>query len=211
MGPNIGCFKARDMTGSEVRTEAVRPWWEREADRNAEAGYGVLVSVIAKTDENTHDLDFSVFFKQEYVRLARAGLLLTGSVAEAEDLAQEALARVLERWDAVGRMASPTGYLYTTLFNLNRKRLRRARAARRNLRGRTDDPDHMARTDHSLDIRRALASLPRAQREAVVLVEWLGYTAEEAAEMLRIEPVSVRGRLHRARVALRKTLGEDEP
>jgi DNA-directed RNA polymerase specialized sigma24 family protein len=42
----------------------------------------------------------------------------------------------------------------------------------------------------------------------VVLVDWAGMTAEEAARVLGIQPVSVRGRLHRARAALRQRLGD---
>jgi DNA-directed RNA polymerase specialized sigma24 family protein len=41
----------------------------------------------------------------------------------------------------------------------------------------------------------------------LVLVEWLGYTAEEAGRILGIEAVSVRGRLHRARGTLRERFG----
>ena len=45
---------------------------------------------------------FERFFEVEYPRLARALLLLTGDPREAEDLAQEALARAFERWARVG-------------------------------------------------------------------------------------------------------------
>jgi len=54
---------------------------------------------------------------------------------------------------------------------------------------------------------RAVASLSRPQREALVLVDWLGFDAEEAGRVLGIEAVSVRARLHRARTALRKRFG----
>jgi DNA-directed RNA polymerase specialized sigma24 family protein len=39
---------------------------------------------------------FEGFFRQVYPRLSRALLLLTGDPPEAEDLAQEAMARVFE-------------------------------------------------------------------------------------------------------------------
>jgi len=48
--------------------------------------------------EPTSD-DFGEFFGRGYIRLGRACLLLTGSPAEAEDLAQEALARLCARWE----------------------------------------------------------------------------------------------------------------
>ncbi len=162
--------------------------------------------MVAVVDAETEALDFRAFFEHERVRLVRATLLLTGNVAEAEDLAQEALARVLERWDRVSEMESPEGYLYRTALNLNRKRLRRMTiAARRALA--VSDHDALAAAEDRVDVLRAVASLPRQQREAIVLVVWLGYGTEEAGTLLGIEPGSVRGRLHRARQALRRQLG----
>jgi RNA polymerase sigma factor (sigma-70 family) len=150
---------------------------------------------------------FGDFFGSHYARLARACLLLTGSAAEGEDLAQEAMARVLERWDRVSRMDDPEGYVYRTALNLHRNAVRRlATAARRQLLGEApEDPDA---TDRRLDLLRAIRSLPRAQREALVLVEWLGYSAEEAGRLMGIEASSVRGRLHRARERLRERVGD---
>jgi DNA-directed RNA polymerase specialized sigma24 family protein len=57
-----------------------------------------------------------------------------------------------------------------------------------------------------------LAALPSGQREALVLVEWLGMSTEDAGAVLGIEPVSVRVRVSRAKTALRGPIdGEDEP
>jgi RNA polymerase sigma-70 factor (ECF subfamily) len=162
--------------------------------------------VLQTLDVTSEAPTFGDFFAERYGRLARACLLLTGSAAEGEDLAQEAMARVLERWDRVAAMEDPEGYLYRTAMNLHRNAVRRlAMAARRQvLREHADEPDA---TDRRLDLLRAIRSLPRAQREALVLVEWLGYTAEEAGRLLGIEPASVRGRLHRARNSLRTRYG----
>jgi RNA polymerase sigma-70 factor (ECF subfamily) len=60
-----------------------------------------------------------------------------------------------------------------------------------------------------LELADAIASLPVGQRQAFLLVEWLGMSSQEAAGILRIAPASVRTRLHRARAALRERLGED--
>jgi DNA-directed RNA polymerase specialized sigma24 family protein len=40
-----------------------------------------------------------------------------------------------------------------------------------------------------------------------VLVDWVGMTADQAARVLGIRAVSVRGRVHRARAALRERIG----
>jgi RNA polymerase sigma factor (sigma-70 family) len=164
------------------------------------------VAVLQTLDVTGEAPAFDDFFAERYGRLARACLLLTGSAAEGEDLAQEAMARVLERWDRVSAMEDPEGYLYRTALNLHRNAVRRlAMAARRQVfRESVDDPDD---ADRRVDLRRAIRSLPRGQREALVLVEWLGYTAEEAGRILGIDPASVRGRLYRARQSLRARYG----
>jgi RNA polymerase sigma-70 factor (ECF subfamily) len=151
--------------------------------------------------------DFAEFFSREYSRLARACLLLTGNTAEAEDLTQDALARVYVRWGDVGSMDSPEGYLFRTALNLNRKRLRRLAVRARHLRDPIARRDELDVAEERLDVLRAVAALPRAQREAVVLVEWLDLDVDEVAELLGIAQASVRGRLHRARRTLRERFG----
>ena len=160
--------------------------------------------------EDIEEPSFQAFFSEHYDRLARALFLLAGEPDEAEDLAQEAMVRVYERWGRVSTMASPEGYLYRTALNLHRSRLRKL-VTRRKRRERatatvTADPaDAAAASD---EVARALAALPDGQREAVVLVSWLGMDAEEAGRLLGIEPVSVRARLSRARTTLRQHLNQ---
>jgi RNA polymerase sigma-70 factor, ECF subfamily len=164
------------------------------------------VVVLQTRAVKAEGVGFTDFFAGRFERLVRACLLLTGSAAEGEDLAQEAMARVLERWDRVSVMDDPEGYLYRTALNLHRNALRRLAMATR-LRVSEEPLDDSDVTDRRLDLLRAIRSLPLAQREALVLVEWLGYSAEEAGRWLGIEPASVRGRLHRARESLRQRYG----
>jgi RNA polymerase sigma-70 factor (ECF subfamily) len=153
-------------------------------------------------------MEFEAFFEAEYVRLARALFLVTGDPGEAEDLAQEAMVRVYERWDRVRALRDPTGYLYRTALNSHRSRLRRLSVRVRRLAEEWTSSDPAAGAEARDILGQALVSLPIGQREAVVLVGWLGLTAEEAGRLLGIDPVSVRVRLSRARAALRKTVGE---
>ena len=55
----------------------------------------------------------------------------------------------------------------------------------------------------------ALAELPVDQRVTVVLVDGEGFDHREAAEILGVAPGTVASRLHRARAALRRVLGEE--
>jgi RNA polymerase sigma-70 factor, ECF subfamily len=173
----------------------------------AESTRLINVTEDAGTDVPRLEREFSVFFESEHLQLGRALYLLTGDSGEAEDLAQEALVRVYERWDRVRTMDSPTGYLYRTALNLNRSRLRRLAVRARRLTRVLPEPDPAKAVEQRDEVARALASLPDGQREALILVEWLGMETEEAGRVLRIEPVSVRVRLSRARAALRERFG----
>jgi RNA polymerase sigma-70 factor (ECF subfamily) len=61
-----------------------------------------------------------------------------------------------------------------------------------------------------LDVRRALATLPRRQREITVLFYFLDLPVEEIAQELRVAPGTVRATLHRSRHALAELLGDQE-
>ena len=154
-------------------------------------------------------LSFEEFFEAEHVRLSRALYLLTGSSTEADELTQEAMVRLYERWDKVRRMASPQGYLFRTAMNLHRSRLRLLASRARHILQPTPSPDPADVAQSRDSLARALASLPAGQRGAVVLVEWLGMDPQEAAATLGIKPGSLRARLSRAKAALRPML-EDE-
>lgn len=58
-------------------------------------------------------------------------------------------------------------------------------------------------------VRAALAELPESQRITVVLVDGEGFDHQEVAGILGVAPGTVASRLHRARAALRRTLGEE--
>jgi RNA polymerase sigma-70 factor (ECF subfamily) len=146
---------------------------------------------------------FDRFFAEEYQRLARALFIVVGDPVEAEDLAQEAMVRVYERWDRVGALESPTGYVYRTGLNLHRSRSRRRALGRKRRQRPEQRPDPLDAADDRDELTRLLATLPVSQREALALVEWLGMSAEDAARTLGIAQVSVRVRLSRAKATLR--------
>lgn len=146
--------------------------------------------------------DFADFFRAEYQTLLRAMYLISGSRDEAEELAQDTFVKACERWDRVREMDNPAGYLFRTAVNKRRSVARRLRlAARRTLSLRP--PDVIAQSDDRDQIRRALVTLPASQREAIVLVEWLGLTDAEAGRVLGVSAGAVRVRISRAKASLR--------
>lgn len=146
--------------------------------------------------------EFSDFFHAEYEKLGRALYLMIGDRVEAEDIAQDALVRVYERWDRVSRMDSPDGYLYRTAMNLARSRIRRLRgAARHRVEASRQDP--MSRVEDHTDAMAMLAKLPGQQRTALVLIDWLDFDPDEAARIMRVKNSTMRVHLSRGRRSLR--------
>lgn len=149
---------------------------------------------------------FDAFFEREHGDLFGAMYLVTRDRHEAEDLMQEAFVKVWERWDRVRVLDDPTGYLYRTAMNAFRMRYRRSTmAARRVLqfvapKGR--DPLDQVEDRDQMD--RLLTSLTPRQRAALVLTELLGYSTEDAGQMLGVKAVTIRVLVSQARKAARE-------
>ncbi len=99
-------------------------------------------------------------------------------------------------------------WVATVALNLSRSGVRRKMAERR-ARQRlgapssvTSDPSH----GEAVDIERAVARLPRRQREVVVLRYLLDLNTSETATTLRINEGTVKSELSRARSSLAKSL-----
>jgi RNA polymerase sigma factor (sigma-70 family) len=148
---------------------------------------------------------FEEFFHLERDRLFRVMFVITKNRHEAEDLSQDSFARVWERWDSVGAMENPAGYLHRTAINLFRNRYRRALLAARQGVGIPTQVDAFEVVDDRHIAMQALSSLAPRQRAAIVLTEVLQYTAEEAGSMLGIRAATVRALHFQARSALKNS------
>jgi RNA polymerase sigma factor (sigma-70 family) len=151
---------------------------------------------------------FEEFFDAERDRVLRAFCVITASRAEAEDIVQEAFTRIYERWDAVSTMEEPSAYLYRTATNISRSQYRRLGVALRRAVSLGPERDVFQAVEDRDLAAHALASLTPRQRAAFVLTEGLGYSGEEAAEMLGIKPSTVRALTYQARKALDASRGE---
>lgn len=154
--------------------------------------------------------DFEEFYRNEFPGLVRSMFLLVPDVDDAQELAQEAMVRVYERWDRVSAMESPGGYLYRVATNLNRRRIRSLSVRARGLLKLKMELHDVEIPPARRDLADAISSLSVGQREAFLLVDWLGMSSEEAARILHIAPASVRSRVHRARGELRARLIQGE-
>ena len=152
---------------------------------------------------------FESFVLENQARLFGSLCLMTGSRHEAEEIAQEALVRVLGRWDHVRGLDDPAGYLFVTAVNVYRKRLRRAGVALRRSIGAAPSGDAFGAVEDREIVQSALAQLPADQRSALVVTTLLGYSSEEAGHILGARPSTIRARATRARIALRDLIGEE--
>lgn len=72
------------------------------------------------------DADFTSFVAASSRRLLRGAYLITGDLADAEDLLQTALERAYRRWSTIRRMEAPEAYVrkivVTSAINASRRR-----------------------------------------------------------------------------------------
>ena len=167
--------------------------------------HGAMETIVT-SDVVGQPVAFEVFFEAERVRLQRALYLLTGNPEEAEEVLQESFIAVWERWDRVGAMDDPTGYLYRTALNRYRSRLRRVARVARLAIGHAHGRDGFAEAEDRVEVARALAALSPRRREAIVLTELLGYGSADAGRVMGVADATVRRLAQDARADLRATL-----
>src|SRR6266550_1458809 len=98
---------------------------------------------------------------------------------------QDAFLAMWERWDRiVSDVEDPVAYLYRSAMNGFRHRHRRAVVAARKALGWIRDDDALERVEGQELVVKALAPLSPNQRAAIVLTNFLDFTAEEAGSML---------------------------
>jgi RNA polymerase sigma factor (sigma-70 family) len=143
---------------------------------------------------------FDDLFRSRYEPMVRVAFLLVGSRAEAEDVVQDAFARIELRW---ARLDNAEGYLHRCVVNRSYDVLRRRRLEQRFRFLHRDDTATELGADELAD---ALASLAPKRRAAVVLRYYAGLPEREIAEVLRVRPGTVKSMLHRALAQLREVI-----
>ncbi len=147
---------------------------------------------------------FNAFFASQYPPTVRLAHLLTGSNSSAEDLAQDAFARVFPKMD---RLDNPAAYLRTTTVNVcnnwHRSTIREADRFRRHG---VSDPESTLQSDELLA---SIRKLPYRQQAVLVMRYWLDLTEAEIASTLECRPGTVKSLNARALVALGHDLDKD--
>ena len=148
-------------------------------------------------------------------RLRRYATGLAGSVDAADDLVQEACARLLSR------PPQDTSYLdrwlFRTIRNLHIDQVRGRKVVERH-RHRVDETGQIVDGDIALEaeltleqVRALLAELPEEQRSVLLLVGVEGFSYRQAADTLQLPIGTVTSRLARARDQLWRRIRGHEP
>jgi RNA polymerase sigma-70 factor, ECF subfamily len=153
--------------------------------------------------------DFDDFYVASHDRLLHVLYAMTGELAEAQDVLQEAYARAWQRWDRVSSYEEPTAWVRTVAWRLAVSRRRKAHnrlGAALRLHAR-EAPVAEPSPDTALIVA-ALRSLPDAQRRALALHYLCDLSVEAVAEETGVSAGTVKSRLSRGRVALAALLSE---
>ena len=158
-------------------------------------------------------VDAEEFCRAVWPRLVRALTSFTGDVGVAEELAQEALVRALERWDRVSEMDAPAMWVYRTGLNLARSRSRRRRTEHRANQQATElrRSSVVAGPDMAdvLAVRQEIAALPDRQRAAIVLRYHADLSVDETAAVMECAPGTVKALTHQGLTRVRERLGSE--
>lgn len=150
-------------------------------------------------DDLPSDRTTGVFaaFEVHYAHLVRLARHLVDDPSEAEDVVMDAFEGLSRRWKHVRRTEDVFFYLRASVVNGSRSRLRRLRVARDRRHTQVDldsapaEQLAMVHLEHEAVVR-ALRTLPRRQREVLVLRYYDAATEAEIAETLGIGLGSVK-------------------
>ncbi len=150
------------------------------------------------------EAELEAFYAATYPRVIGMLALLTGSRAEAEELAQDAFVQLIPRWDRISRYDDPRAWVFTTARRMATSRWRRAKVAARALPLLAAQQPREARgPELSVEVADCLRGLSMPHREVLVLHHALGMSVEDIAVELGVAPGTVKSRLSRAREAAR--------
>jgi RNA polymerase sigma-70 factor (sigma-E family) len=162
-------------------------------------GVDDVVSQVGRTVQPAAQT-FEDFFVESWPWAFRLASLLTRSTEAGEDIGQDALVAMSQRWGEADR---PAAYLRTSLVNRCANWHRRNRTVRAKLPLLARRAESIAEVDEMTD---AIARLPFRQRAVVVLRYYSDLSEAEIADILGCRPGTVKSLASRALNTLSKEI-----
>lgn len=167
-----------------------------------------------------HEREFRDFVALRSKSLLHTAYLLTGDWEQGRDLLQTALASTARRWPKLLNRDQPDAYVRRALYHAHVDRSRRLGWGRETLTAEPPDgaspgagtgtADHADAVAQRQDLVAALRRLPKRQRAIVVLRYFEDRPDAEIADLLGITAGTVRSQTHKALIALRVTMRDQE-
>jgi len=165
---------------------------------------------------NEPDTDWQAWYDRHGRALLLFARQFTSSLAQAEDAMHDGFLRFWKRREQVDE---PLAYLYRAVRSaaLDQRRAAGRREARELSLAQTDRPatpepwQHAAKDEGEQQLRDALASVPEAQRELLVMKVWGGLTFDQIADATDSPRSTAAARYSAALKALRETMQTEEP
>ncbi len=156
------------------------------------------------------EVEIRELYAASYRRLLTQLTGVTGSLAEAEDVVQEAFVRGLDHPRRLLGADNPEAWLRTVAVNLARSRWRRAqRLVGLAPRLAHEEPgDATSAVGEHVVLLEALRALPAGQREVIALHHLADLSVQQVAQTLGVPTGTVKARLVRGRAALAVVLGD---
>lgn len=156
-------------------------------------------------------------YESNWSSLVQTATWLTGEQALAEEVVQDAFIRLVERWHQLDSTAAAPSWLRKTVVNLSRSRMRRFAVGRQKVNltaARSAHVDESAQRfgEDLVDgkLGQAIRSLPRRQRECVVLRFVYDLAVNDIAATLGIGEGSIKTHLHRGLKTLEQHLAQSD-
>jgi RNA polymerase sigma-70 factor, ECF subfamily len=146
---------------------------------------------------------FDKFFRATKQSLLAMAYVLTGDLATAQDLAQEALLRAWARWPRISKYDDPHAWTRRVLHNLAVDKKRSEKIVRNvpEPQRSSPPPDEL-----HLTLAAALRSLPAKQSMALVLHDGVGMSVHEVAAEMSVPEGTVKSWLSRGRASAAEAL-----
>ena len=165
---------------------------------------------------------FEDLVRQHYGQIHRWALSVTGDLDDADDVVQEVLVRLFKRIKSYAGKSRFSTWLFqvtrNTALEQQRKRARRSKLLagfgrdEQNDDSAKESPLEQLHTSHVVgQVRTLFERLPKRQRQVFDLADLQGFSPTEIAEMLEMNPVTVRANLCKARRTIRAKILERYP